>query len=118
MSRFLRLEHNLGRVLGEVVEERRRQDEKWGQQDHPDGTGPKACWMMDDPPTGTELADELRAHTQRRFAEGKGTWLDVALEEIAEAFAESEPEALRAELIQSIAVQVAWVEAIDRRPRG
>jgi hypothetical protein len=42
-------------------------------------------------------------------------WLHILREEVAEAFAESDPAKLRAELVQVAAVAVNWVEAIDRR---
>jgi hypothetical protein len=46
------------------------------------------------------------------------TWADILEEEIAEALAESDPVKLRAELVQSGAVIVAWIEAIDRARRA
>ena len=97
-------------VQREVMQERDRQDAKWGQQNHPDGSG-------DEP--GSRLralqADHAREVCQKHAAEGTVTWLDILREELAEAFAESDPAKLRAELIQVAAVAVAWVEAIDRR---
>jgi hypothetical protein len=41
--------------------------------------------------------------------------MDIALEEIAEVFAETDEVLLRAELVQSAAVLVNWIGAIDRR---
>jgi hypothetical protein len=100
-------------VIAEVIAERRRQDERWGEQNHPDGTGPEEIWEL----TGTaaQVAFSARAECKHNFAACCGTWLDVLLEEVAEAFAESDPTKLRAELIQVAAVAVAWAEAIDRR---
>lgn len=94
------------RVLSEVRGERARQDEKWGEQNHPDGTGSDLQRY---------LAEKDRDYCQRAFEVGLGTWRDVLEEEVSEAFAESDPDALRAELLQVAAVAVAWVEAIDRR---
>lgn len=93
-------------VLAEIHEERQRQDAKWGEQNHPDGTG-SAARVLD--------AQHARNECKRQFAEGTGTWLDILEEEVAEAYAEADPEVLRAELIQVAAVAVAWIEAIDRR---
>lgn len=45
-------------------------------------------------------------------------WLHILREEVAEAFAETDPVALRGELVQVAAVAVAWAEAIDRRTVG
>jgi len=94
-------------VLAEVAQERHRQDLKWGvNQDHPDGTG------------GIEFetyALAAKARCDRLAAEGKLTWASILDEEQAEAFAEADPAALRAELIQVAAVACRWIEAIDGR---
>lgn len=92
-------------VLREVRKERTRQQEKWGEQNHPNGTG------------GYERVREMLVAKQNEnlaFNTGNGTWLHILHEEVAEAFAEESPERLRQELIQVAAVAVAWVEAIDR----
>lgn len=96
-------------VLQDVGAERERQREKWGDdstKDHKDGTG---HWQYEQ--------DALRAKAATDFhAEHGGlTWRHILAEEVAEAFAESDPELLRAELVQVAAVAVKWVEAIDRR---
>lgn len=94
-------------VLDEVGNERGLQHEKFGTQSLPDGTGQ---------PYTAVVADAARRRCQRAFADGEGTWADVLREEFCEAFAESDPALLRAELIQVAAVAVAWIEAIDTRP--
>jgi hypothetical protein len=113
-------------VLGEVADERERQDMKWGQQNHPD----RFFIGRDDAEDGEHLYDyEFRACLWRRRNEARvaernsegaapdrnAAWDGVLLEEVYEALAESDPARLRAELIQVAAVAVAWVEAIDRR---
>lgn len=70
-------------VLGQIVQERIRQDCKWGQQDHDDGK-----WSL-------------------IFNEEYG--------EVARALLENDLAHAREELVQSAAVLVAWVQAIDRR---
>lgn len=93
-------------VLIEVDLERTEQDQRWGEQNHPDGTGlPYDRWAADDAKTSYEIA----AHR------GEITWRHILREEVFEALAESDPARLRAELIQVAAVAVAWIEAIDRR---
>lgn len=92
-----------GTVLAEVAMERTRQDDKWGEQNHPDGTGE---------PGSRHLADWARAVCK---AKSPDTWLKILLEEVFEAGAESDPALLREELIQVAAVATQWVEAIDRR---
>lgn len=93
-------------VLAEVAAERRRQDDRWGEQNHPDGTGLPIYWHS---------ARRHRHSAERAAAAGLLAWRDVLLEETYEALAEGDPERLRAELVQVSAVAVAWIEAIDRR---
>lgn len=100
-------------VLEEVAAERGRQDAKWGQQNHPDGTGADAevvpLWQ------GEDFAEWAKAATDAAAVVGDVTWRDILLEEVAEAFAESDEAKLRTELVQVAAVASQWVEAIDRR---
>lgn len=93
-------------VLHEVHLERIRQDQKFGMdRTMPNGTG------------GPGLG-HVRAAAQRAcfvaFDLGNGTWRHILQEEVAEAFAESDPARLREELVQIAAVAVAWIEGIDR----
>lgn len=98
------------RVLDEVSAERTAQDAKWGEQNHPDGTGPQAYHV-----NIAGVADRYRAACQAAAAAGRVTYRDILLEEVYEAMAEADPDELRTELVQVAAVAVAWVEAIDRR---
>lgn len=93
-------------VINEVLAERERQDAKWGEQNHPDGTGQ---------PHAAHKPYRARRDCENAFAAGRGTWRHILVEEVAEAEAESDVFRLREELIQVAAVAVAWVEAIDRR---
>lgn len=95
-------------VLAEVAAERRRQDERWGEQNHQDGTG------------SAHAAEAVLARKEcdRAARAGELTWRHILLEEIAEAGAEHDPGILREELIQVAAVAVAWAEALDRRAAG
>lgn len=96
-------------VLQDVAVERAFQNGKWGEQNHPDGTG------LDCPSSGW-LAASYRQDCQRAAEDGTLTWRHILREEYAEALAEDDPAKLRAELIQVAAVAAAWAEAIDRRP--
>ena len=102
-------------ILAEIAIERASQDATWGEQNHPNGTGPAVVWADWETQPAIHVSDYARLRCQRAFAEGNGTWLHILLEEIAEAFAENDPARLRAEMIQVAAVAAAWVEAIDRR---
>ena len=107
------------RVLKEVGKERARQDQKWGEQNHPNGTADDRRMLGDvSLPTWGTVCYRARNLTDRLNAAGRATYLDILLEEVAEAFSESDPIRLRAELVQVAAVAVQWIEAIDRRGGG
>ncbi|MEV0390329.1 hypothetical protein [Nonomuraea sp. NPDC050643] len=98
---------SLARVLADVAAERVAQDVRWGMQVLPDGTG------------GAELVAEsgvARLKTDTAAEDGALTWRHILAEEVLEAFAESDPDRLRAELIQVAAVAVKWTQSLDRRP--
>lgn len=92
--------------LVDVAAGRRRQDDKWGEQNHPDGTG--GAWFG-------AMAERKRDDADTAAAKGFLTWRHILAEEVYEALAETDPAKLREELIQVAAVAVSWVEAIDRR---
>ncbi len=104
-------------VLVEVSAERAHQDAKWGQQNHPDGTGPDVPLSIRRLLDAAEAAFDARHQVEASAKAGTLTWLEILSEEIFEALAESDPAALRAELVQVAATAVCWIEAIDRRTR-
>jgi hypothetical protein len=93
-------------VIDDVLAELARAEAKFGGQHLPDGTGD---------PRWADLRDAQRDVTDRRLETGQATWLDVALEEVYEAFAERNRRRLRAELVQVMAVCVRWIRDIDLR---
>lgn len=112
-------------ALRDVAEEVNEQIAKWGQQDPPsfcrDGLaqhGGRFGYGL--PFAGEQLpsvvvANIMREACQARFRIGEGAWADIALEEIAEAFAESgDPTALYTELVQCAAVFVSWAASVQR----
>ena len=103
-------------VVVEVLEERERQNAKWGVQDHPNGTGPNKLPMpySSGQWCASFAAQQLGFITDHAAEQGTVTYLHILREEVFEAFAEDDPAKLRAELIQVAAVAVQWVEAIDR----
>lgn len=106
----------MARVLADIVRERVAQEEKWGQQNHPDGTGEtwEFCSGQHDG-WAEEAADDARRRCQEAPERPWGdTYALILNEEVAEAFAEQDPVALRAELVQVAAVAAAWVEKLDR----
>jgi len=93
-------------VLVDVYAERAKQDDRWGEQNHPDGTN-----LTED----EWRANRVKALNDFYVDSGTLTWRDILLEEVYEAFAESDLDRLREELVQVAAVAVCWVESIDRR---
>jgi len=96
----------MDKVLEEVKKERLAQHNKWGEQNHHNGTSSDRF---------KELANCHRDITDVSTQDGTLTWLHILREEVYEAFAEEDPQKLREELVQIAAVAVAWIEAIDRR---
>lgn len=107
--------------IADIRAERARQDEKWGEQNHPDGTGPTVYPLLIDVGMDVEvlpadhLAEAFTFATDRNAKQRTVTWRDILLEEVFEALAEDDLEKLRTELIQVAAVASQWAEAIDRR---
>lgn len=98
---------NTRAVLEEVFQERERQDAKFGPDlGLPDGTGAAHH---------KELLEWVRQRMAQLEKRGRVTFVDVLVEEVAEARAESDPVRLRGELVQVAAVAVKWIEAIDQR---
>jgi len=111
-------------VIEEVASERGRQDIKWGEQNHPNGTGPNTTPvaeivrgkrnMIVNRHFAFGLALQAKSATDRHAKDGTVTYADILLEEVFEALAEEDTAKLRTELVQVAAVAVQWVEAIDR----
>lgn len=93
-------------VLAAIRHERARQDARWGEQNHPDGS---ASYFRPE-------ADLLRRFAEDAVREGRLSWRHILDEEVAEARAEHEPKLLVGELVQVAAVAVGWIESILRRP--
>lgn len=96
-------------ILTEVLAERIRQDEKWGEQNHPDIY--QALWYP------APKSDEAKALCDVRAKARQISYTDILLEELAEAVDEARAgnkQLLRDELIQVAAVSVAWIEKLDR----
>lgn len=101
-------------VLNEVLAERIRQDEKWGEQNWPSFNERIAPAHR---PLYYGIIEEGAAkwRTEHRFKERAGSYADIFIEEVAESIEAETEELLREELVQVAAVAVAWIEAIDRR---
>lgn len=96
-------------IFDDIVMERHRQISKWGLfQNHPHGTGLNYF---------IGAATETKRINSQKAQQGILTWVDILEEECLEAFAETDPVLLRAELIQCAAVIFAWIEQLDGYPR-
>lgn len=95
------------RDFAEAVDaERQRQIAKWGDMSYyPDGTGR---------PGDEHLANYFRTVCQANGRAGDN-WRDIAAEEVAEAFAETDPDRLETELVQAAAVLQAWFHHLRLR---
>lgn len=111
MSRHPKMTSQQEQAMIETVEEvrgeRYHQQYKWGEQNWPDGTGDELAIVE---------AEVAKMRCELAFKDGKLTYRHILDEEVCEAFAETDPEKIYAELIQVAAVAVAWAEAIKRRP--
>jgi hypothetical protein len=98
----------LYRIFAEISRECKRQDEKWGEQDHP---------MLY--PEYLEQAREGAENAKRVCALNasikKLSWYDILTEEILEAFSETELEKQREEMIQVAAVAVQIIKCLNKR---
>ena len=95
-------------IADEVVDERLRQDEVWGTQDH------ECVYSWADRQRFAGQADHWKQRNDARVRQGRITWDGILLEEVFEALGEGDRELRRAELIQVAAVAMAWVECMDR----
>jgi hypothetical protein len=99
------------RVLREVAEERERQDEKWGEQNHDMIGGYMPAGYRAD--YAVEARNWKHANDYR-VERGLLGFDGILLEEVFEAL-EAEGADQRAELVQVAAVAVGMIEALDRK---
>lgn len=108
MNTYLR-EQAIGR---EVFAERRRQEAKWGVQNHPSVPDfPERRRSIELGLPGEFWAKET---CECRAKDGALTWGHITVEELCEAVEAKGEMARREELIQLAAVVLAWIENIDR----
>ncbi|WP_217183393.1 hypothetical protein [Streptomyces sp. AC495_CC817] len=111
-------------IVGEVIGEAELSIAKHGEQrDLPMGTGPETYPLATDGPAMfdtlpaedlTEIATaDTKFHSRNEGGNDTCTWWHILREEVFEAAAESDPAALRAELVQVAAVAVKMIDALD-----
>ena len=93
-------------ILARVEAECERQHNKWGEQNHPDGTN-AAEWRV--------ACRRAKRHCDKATDNKTLTWKHILEEEVCEAFTEdNHADALLEELTQVAAVAVIWIAAIER----
>ncbi len=101
-----------GDIAAEIFGERDRQDEKFGEQNHPDTL---------ETITGASFACEMaKRQCAADIKNGRVNWRNILDEEVCEAFEQASTEddiKLREELVQVAAVAMNWIECIDRRKK-
>lgn len=88
-----------------VWKEQEHQYRKWGLLVRPNGTGR---------PADKGKADIARQLCDKYSEAGTLTWRDIMREEVLEAFAESDKDKLKKELVQVASVAVSWIESLIR----
>jgi hypothetical protein len=99
---------NLEPIFNEIIQERIRQDEKWGEENYP----VKPPHYLINWKWEAEQAKKLCDTCQR---EGSQTWYTILWEEFCEVFAEDTPERQREELVQVASLAVKIIEYLDRK---
>jgi len=94
------------RIFLEIDKERKRQDEKWGEQNH------LMVRFSEHIDQNKKLADAMKVLND---SSGNYDWCSILLEEVYEAFSETELEKQREEMIQVAAVAVQIIEYLDRK---
>lgn len=114
-------------MLRDLKAELARQDEKFGEQNHEDGTAPDLSFFGQNAKDALHcVRQELdhRNNVGRRLYIKEGDlreysappiWALILLEEVLEALVETDPVELSKELNQVAAVCLQWRKAIERR---
>lgn len=103
------------KVLLEVEAERKAQDERWGEQNHPLGGGKNPAAARE---VYAQKAEGWKAINDDRVEADTMGWDSIVLEEVFEALAEEDPQVAREEWVQIAAVAVAAIERIERLDEG
>lgn len=95
----------IGKFSKDVLNERLRQIEKFGDKSHLPHKGPMGDVNLSE--------HEAKALCQLAFKVHRGTWFHIHFEEFCEAYNSEDTVHLRGELVQLIATLTAHVQAID-----
>lgn len=95
-------------ILSDIADERARQDERWGIQNHPFAS--EAIQKI-----SVTFAEEAKKTCRYASEAGTLTWRDILAEEFYEAFAETDIDKQIEEMTQVAAVAVAIIENLERK---
>lgn len=103
-------------IYSEIISERIKQDEKWGEQNHPIVNSLKTYDNHLPILEEYDICNEERAKFLCNWnAQMKTlTWGHILIEEVSEVLHAPNKELMRGELIQCAAVIVAMIESLDR----
>lgn len=100
-------------VLSEVAGEWYRLEQKYPNQQHPDGTGPDVCTMVFGQGFPMRvIKDALALESQMANDKGQMTWLQVLLNEVFESAECDDRVKLATQLLQIAAVAGKWLSVI------
>lgn len=102
----------LAGVLVEIAEERARQNELWGEQNHPVLSSSPNVYVVRR--SHSARAEVFKRRNDLSAKQGTLAWDGILLEEVYEALAEEDPDRIRAELVHAAAVVVNMIQRLDR----
>lgn len=102
-------------IIEKIIKERKRQDEKWGIQDHPSITEIEGVNLSEyyDIPSMLEAQKTCDQQSENKEL----TWTDILLEEFCEVVEAPNEELRKTELVEVISVAIAWYESIERKQK-
>lgn len=107
---------NATSVLVEVAGRFARLVSRTGVEDYQDGTGSRHPIPGDGAHRpGKLVRDEVHARNNARKATGNAKWSGLLIEGAIEAHASDDPDELRNALLDTAALAVAWIHALDHR---
>jgi len=110
-------------IFEEIRTERERQEQKWGEQNHP--CLDPVLLERDESCTPIRMCDNYEIPTENRAKfmcdsatrKGQLTYAHIAIEEMSEVVSTFDEGKRREELVQLAAVTVAWIQKIDRNKK-
>jgi len=100
-------------IYTEIIEERNRQDAKWGEQNHQ--VVAEMFNSLDD--YGIVNEEQAKYLCNEAASNGFLKWSHIIVEELSEAIHAKTKEEMRKELIETAACCVAAIESLDRNEK-